>query len=450
MLAERELVELLEECGQNHMVGHLDIMPEPARTRFLEELARQDWKRVARMHRTAGPGAPSSLPPQLQPVRATIPDAAQRAQWRAEGLSLLARGKCAFVLMAGGQGSRLGFEGPKGAAPIGLPHDWTLFEMLARRMLRLEALCGRMPWFGVMTSPENREATESWFQTRGLPSLPGGTPRFFDQSTAPPLDDKGRVLLATPTRVATAPDGNGGIWETLERTQILASLEKQGVEWIHVAGVDNLLSLPCDPVLLGFAVRSGAGQASKSVLRTDPSEKVGVFARTADGASRVAEYTELPPEAAGALDEDGQPVHREANIASHLVRLDVARAFAGLELPWHLARKTLPHVAPLTGADLSTETVCKYERFLFDAFPHGGPMALLRVERETEFAPIKNASGNDSPETARRAAERLHARWREAWLRTGGRLDSQDPRHGIVDPLESYDGEPPRSGAAGV
>ena len=172
--------------------------------------------------------------------------------------------------------------------------------------------------------------------------------------------------------------------------------------------------------------------------------------RTADGAPRVAEYTELSPESAGALDADGLPLHREANIASHLVHIDTASLFATLELPWHLARKTVPHVSPLTGADLSHEMVCKYERFLFDAFPSGGPMALLRVDRAREFAPIKNASGTDSPESARSALESLHGEWRDRWLRGGECLDSDAVREGFIDPLESYDGEPPRSRAAVV
>lgn len=447
---ENELVHLLEDCGQHHMVGHLDLMPEPARSRFLDTLAQQDWNGIARMHRTAGPGTTPPLPPALEPVRASEPSEEEREECRREGLSQLAKGRCAFILMAGGQGSRLGYEGPKGAAPIGIPQGWTLFEMVCRRLLRLEALCGRLPWFGVMTSPENHEATSHWFQTRSEASLPFGTPQLFEQSTAPPLDDKGRALLSSPTRIAMAPDGNGGIWRTLEATHILDSLRKRGVEWIHVAGVDNLLSLPCDPVFLGFAVRSGAKQASKSVLRTNPSEKVGVFARTADGAPRVAEYTELSPESAGALDSDGLPLHREANIASHLVHIDTASLFATLELPWHLARKTVPHVSPLTGADLSHEMVCKYERFLFDAFPSGGPMALLRVDRAREFAPIKNASGTDSPASARSALESLHGEWRDRWLRRGEHLDSDAVREGFIDPLESYDGEPPRSRAAVV
>lgn len=440
---ENELVDLLERCGQHHLVGHLDLLPEPLRSRFLESLVAEDWERVARMHREAGPGSPVPQIEGLQPVRGTLPTPAQRESWTQDGLDMLALGKCAFVLMAGGQGSRLGFEGPKGAAPLGLPHGWTLFELLVRRLLRLEQLTGKLPWFGVMTSPENHQATETWFQNRPAPRLPGGFPTLFRQSVAPPLDEKGRALLVKPAVLAQAPDGNGGIWETLERMRILESLQRQGVEWIHVAGVDNLLSLPCDPTFLGFAANSGSPQASKSVLRTNPSEKVGVFVLDAAGRPRVAEYSELSAETAGALDDDGLPTHREANIASHLVRIDLARRFAALELPWHLARKTLPHVHPLTAADLSSESVCKYERFLFDAFPHGDSMAILRVERQDEFAPVKNATGPDSPETATRALAARHRRWREAWIRGGERTDSGDPRFPVVDPLESYGGEPP-------
>jgi len=448
-MTENDIVDLLEECGQRHLVGHLDLLPEPNRSRFLEQLLAHDWRKVAHMHASAGPQATHSTPGGMRPVRATVLNSVERETcWKA-GIDMLSRGKCALVLMAGGQGSRLGFEGPKGAAPIGLPGDWTLFEMLSRRLLALQTMTGNLPWFGVMTSPENHDATATWFSNRGDPSFPGGSPQLFTQSVGMALDEKGRALLAKVAQLTQVPDGNGGIWERLERIRMLEALEKRGVEWIHVVGVDNLLTLPCDPVFLGFASRSGSPQASKTVLRTNPAEKVGVFVETSDGRPRVAEYTELPPETAAALDSDGLPIHREANIASHLVRVDLAREFAKLDLPWHLARKAVPHVDSLTAQDRSTEIVCKYERFLFDAFPAGKSMALLRVERETEFAPIKNAIGLDSPETASKALKAMHHAWRENWLRRGERSDSGDPRCPVVDPLESYSGEPPRRKSQG-
>jgi UDP-N-acetylglucosamine/UDP-N-acetylgalactosamine diphosphorylase len=428
----------LREAGQEHLLEHMGHLPPERRAAFLRELEGIDWNRVRAMHLRAGSGAVGSSQEDLVPLRALEPGPKERSGLRESGLSMLASGRAAFVLMAGGQGSRLGYDGPKGAAPLGLPGDLTLFEVLVRRLLRLGALSGNLPPFSVMTGPDNDEATRRWFRERRGPALPPDWPSFFVQSSAPALDESGRALLEAPGRLALVPDGNGGIWERLRDAGLISSWRTRGIDWIHVAGVDNLLSLPCDPVFLGYARQAGQPLSCKTVLRTDPSEKVGVYARDARGRPRVAEYTELPVLAARALDADGLPLHREANIASHLVRLDLAERFAALELPWHLAKKRIPHVDPASGEDRSGEIACKYERFLFDAFPASPGISLLRVEREREFAPVKNADGPDSPATARKALETLHRSWRERW----GEWD----RTPWVDPLESFDGEPPAPG----
>ncbi len=433
--------KLTEVVGQAQLAEHLQNLPDARKDSFRQELEGVDWNRVRAMHLSAGPFAtPAAATANLRAVRAQEPDAAQRAKLREAGLSLLACGKAAFVLMAGGQGSRLGFDGPKGACPLGLPDNLTLFEILVRRLLRLETLCGTLPPFSVMTGPDNDSATRAWFRDRSGPVVPHGWPSFFLQSCAPALDHCGQALLSSPGRLALVPDGNGGIWERLRDTGLLSSWKAQGIEWIHVAGVDNILSLPCDPVFLGFAASAGQPLSCKSVLRTDPSEKVGVYAQDGAGRPRVAEYTELPVQTASALDADRLPVHREANIASHLVRLDLAETFASLDLPWHLAKKKIPHVDPLTGKDRSDEMACKYERFLFDAFPCATGMSLLRVARDREFAPVKNAQGPDSPDTAREALRALHRTWRESW--------GQSHDASWVDPSESFDGEQPVSHAA--
>lgn len=431
----------LASNGQSHLLAHLDGLEGAQAESFRRELESVDWTRAAAMHRLAGPQvAVGTELSTLAPCRAEIPTSQERATYRRSGLELLAQGKAGFVLMAGGQGSRLGFEGPKGACPLGLPDDLVLFDLVVRRLLRLADLTGTLPPFSVMTGPDNHEATAAWFRNRTGPSAPDGWPGLFLQSSAPALDDSGKALLTAPGKLALVPDGNGGIWERMERSGLLDAWSAQGVEWIHVAGVDNALSLPCDPVYLGFARSKGRPLCCKSVLRTDPSEKVGVYAMDASGRPRVAEYTELPTRTASALDSDGLPVHREANIASHLVRMDLAREFARQDLPWHLARKKIPHVDPVDGSDLSDQPGCKYERFIFDAFPRAAGMSLLRVSREAEFAPVKNARGTDSPDTARSALLELHRGWRKAW--------GQDPDRGWVDPLESFDGEDPASNAS--
>jgi len=165
----------LEAAGQGHLAAHLEHLPPHLEDGFRRELESVDWTRVRAMHRSAGPSAaPAAALGELHPVRAIEPDAGHRARLRASGLSILASGKAAFVLMAGGQGSRLGFDGPKGAFPLGLPGDLTLFEILVRRLRRLETLSGTLPPFSVMTGPDNDEATRAWFRDRKDPALPAG------------------------------------------------------------------------------------------------------------------------------------------------------------------------------------------------------------------------------------------------------------------------------------
>lgn len=429
------LATTLLRHGQPHLADHLGTLAGKAHDEFRQQLESVDWERAASMHRLAGPHVEPKLPEGLQPIPSGEPAPADRDRFWNDGLRMLASGRAAFVLMAGGQGSRLGFDGPKGACPLGLPDDMVLFEVVVRRLLRLGELSGRIPPFAVMTGPENDQATRAWFRDRTGPAMPASWPAFFLQSAAPALDDSGKALVAEPGKLALVPDGNGGIWERLRECGLLDEWAAAGVEWIHVAGVDNLLSLPCDPVFLGFAKDSGRPLCCKSVLRTDPSEKVGVYVLDGAGRPRVAEYTELPKETAGAKADDGLPVFREANIASHLLTLDLARSFATRELPWHLARKKVPHIDPVSGRDLSDEPGCKYERFIFDAFPVSDGMSVLRVSRAHEFAPVKNAEGADSPATARDALEGLHTAWRASW---------GAPRNpSWVDPLESFSGEHP-------
>lgn len=425
-------------AGQEHLAAHARTLPDDARGRFASEIGGRDWERIARIHAHAGPGAPARLPDgPFEPLAATALSDADRDGLRAEGLALLSRGRAAYVLMAGGQGSRLGYEGPKGACPIGLEGGLTLFSVIQRRLRRLGELCGRTPPLVVMTSPSNHGQTVAWFAAHGDPAVPT---EFFEQSVLPALDEAGRALLEAPGRLALAPDGNGGIFEALDQSGILARLQAQGVEWLHIAGVDNLLSLPCDPVFIAFTARSGFRLGSKAVARRSASERVGVFVRTSSQRPAVAEYSDLDPERAGATDSAGRLVFAAANIASHLVATSLAAEFARAELPWHLARKKVAHIDPLTGEDRTqAEMACKYERFLFDAFPLSEGMALLDVERAAEFAPIKNASGEDSPESARLALQALHARWAAQW----GEASEVAVDAAFIDPGASYFGERP-------
>ncbi|MEN9354332.1 MAG: hypothetical protein RL318_1657 [Fibrobacterota bacterium] len=435
-----DLIPLLEQHGQSPLASALMRLDGSARNHLESQAASVDWAEVTHAHASAGPAAPAPEIPALLPPISSTPSAQDAWSFRAHGIEMLAAGKAAFVLMAGGQGSRLGFSGPKGIAPLGFPDDWTLFDLLCRRLSRLGKISGRTPLFLVMTSPENDASTRAWFSARESLFPPSGL-RFFQQGVFPALDTNGHALLASPESLALAPDGNGGVFLALERSGLLSELEASGVEWLHIAGVDNALSVPCDPVFLGFADLSGSPVSSKTVLREEPTEKAGVFRLDTEGKPGVAEYTEI-----GALADkrapDGGLLFREANIASHFVRTATAARFAREGLPWHLARKKLATLDAATGLE-NPDPVCKYERFLFDAFPLAGSMSLLRVDRSMEFAPVKNADGVDSPASALAALRAQTAAWRKSWIAQGLSTDSPLLQGELVNPGLSLWGELP-------
>jgi UDP-N-acetylglucosamine/UDP-N-acetylgalactosamine diphosphorylase len=369
----------LREAGQEHLLEHMGHLPPERRAAFLRELEGIDWNRVRAMHLRAGSGAVGSSQEDLVPLRALEPGPKERSGLRESGLSMLASGRAAFVLMAGGQGSRLGYDGPKGAAPLGLPGDLTLFEVLVRRLLRLGALSGTLPPFSVMTGPDNDEATRRWFRERRGPALPPDWPSFFVQSSAPALDESGRALLEAPGRLALVPDGNGGIWERLRDAGLLSSWKARGIEWIHVAGVDNLLSLPCDPVFLGFAGRPDSLCPARPSCAPIPRRRSACTPGTPAGRPRVAEYTELPVRTARPWTPTDFPVHREANIASHLVRLDLAEPSPTWSFPGTSRKNGSPTWIPPPARTSPTRSPASTNGSSSTPSPASPGMSLLRV-----------------------------------------------------------------------
>ncbi len=437
-------LSLLSRHGQSHLLAFWDELDETQRTSLLSDIAAIDFDLVARLHRELVAPSPSSAPndpdESVEPLRGKNPTAWERAAFRDSGLQALAAGKCAAFLVAGGQGTRLGHDGPKGMFDIGLPSGKSLFQLQAERILRLGALCGRpVPWY-VMTSRENHDATTGFFREQGRFGLAPDQVTFFPQAEFPLTDAQGKILLAEKGRVAMGPNGNGGCFPALKASGALEDMRRRGVEWVFFYSVDNALVRVCDPEFLGFAMGAGFPAASKAVAKASPQEPVGVFCLR-DGRPSVIEYSEMSPEMCGARDSGGL-LYGSANIAVHLFRREFLEENADAALPWHAAHKKIPHVGadgnPVTP---SSPNAWKFELFMFDLFPRASGMAVLEVDRAAEFAPVKNKSGEgvaDTPATARRMILDLHRRWaRDAGL-------PEDSLQGMdveVSPLTSYAGE---------
>jgi len=311
-------------------------------------------------------------------------------------------GKLAAVTMAGGQGTRLGHDGPKGTYDIGLESHKSLFELLSDSLKEQ----GRkydviIPWF-IMTSEENNKDTIEFFaKHRYFGYEKDKNLFFFKQGELPMVDTEGRILIGEDGLIKSAADGHGGIYEALVKNGMTQKMRELGVEWIFIGGVDNCLVKMVDPLLMGIAIQKEVTAVGKSVVKANPQEKVGVFCKK-NGKPSVVEYSEISEEMANATDERGELIYGESHILCNLFNIEAVERMGSKPLPYHSAFKKATYIDK-DGNKIVPDgpNAYKFEAFLFDAFGELDDMAILRVKREEEFAPVKNATGIDSPETAR-------------------------------------------------
>jgi UDP-N-acetylglucosamine/UDP-N-acetylgalactosamine diphosphorylase len=405
------LAARLRQAGQAHLLDHAATLDAERRAAFLDEVALVPWERLAAALQGEGaPRPPDLRPPEALTLRRQANEPGIARRLGDLGRALLGAGRVGLVLLAGGQGTRLGFPGPKGTFVLGPEADRSLYAILFERVAATARRAGRDVPVVVLVSRDTEEGTRAHLEAGGWFGLSPERVRFVRQGEMPAVDDDGRALLAGPGRLALAPDGHGGLVEAMHRAGAFTWLAEQGVEVLATAQVDNPLVRPLDPVFLGWLVERQAVAAGKAVRKCTPGEKVGVFARGLDGRVRIVEYSELP--------EDGAPDLVLGSIAVHLFSVPwIARLLAdpGFALPWHRARKKVAHLGP-DGRIVTPEqpNAVKLEQFLFDLLPMAPRVAVQEVDRQREFAPVKNASGEDCPDTARSLVAAEIARWHRA------------------------------------
>lgn len=317
------------------------------------------------------------------------------------GSRIIKDGKYAVVTMAGGQGTRLGYVAPKGTFKIGGGVDKSLFEALSDTIKDAKnKFDTTIPWY-IMTSRENNDATEKFFEKNDFFGLPYEDIKFFKQGELPMLSTDGKLMLDEAGLIKLAADGHGGVFESLVKNGYLEDMKKRRIEWIFISGVDNVLAGLVDPIAVGLAVSDGNLAIGKSVVKRSPDEKVGVFCKR-NGRPYVIEYTEITDEMANAKNENGELIYGESHILTNLFNIKALENIAKNKLPYHKAFKKAKYMND-NGEIIAPEkpNAYKYEAFIFDAFESLDDMSVLRVKREDEFAPLKNADGEDSPNTAR-------------------------------------------------
>ena len=319
------------------------------------------------------------------------------------GNEALASGKIAAVTMAGGQGTRLGHDGPKGTFDLGLASHKSLFEIICDtfKEVQMKNNC-TIPWY-VMTSEENNDVTEKFFEQNNYFGYPKEKVTFFKQGKYPMIDINGKILLDENGLIKEAADGHGGVYIAMIKNGIMEDMKRKGIKWVIVGGVDNVLVKMFDPLFIGLYIEQGFCSGSKSVVKKYPEEKVGVFCKK-DGRPSIIEYSELPEKMAHETDENGELKFGESNIIVHIFELETMKEISKNILPYHAALKKANYMDENGNIVIATEpNAYKFEAFIFDAFEQLENMTIFRVKREEEFAPVKNSDekGVDCPKTAR-------------------------------------------------
>lgn len=421
-----ETKQIFESRGQGQVFRFWNDLSESERSDLLEQAKEIDLdeldRLVASLVKGQGAGVDidfSKLLPAPYTPRPRNPS--EDPLWQEAkqlGEAALRAGKVAAFTVAGGQGTRLGYDGPKGTFPVTPVKGKSLFQVFAEKIRAANALYGReIPWF-VMTSHVNHEETKKFFEGNGYFGLAEDSVIFFKQGRMPAVDREGRIILESKGSIAMSPDGHGGALRALERSGALETMEAKGIEILSYFQVDNPLVQAIDPYFIGFHLKSGSSMSSKMVPKAYESEKLGHFC-VQDGKMLVVEYSDMPEELCALRDSDGELSFRAGSIAIHVISVSFARSIAQASeersLPFHRADKKIAYVAD-NGEIVKPDQAngIKFEMFVFDAIPFADNPLVIETTRLDDFSPVKNAEGVDSPESSKADQVKLFSAWLES------------------------------------
>jgi UDP-N-acetylglucosamine/UDP-N-acetylgalactosamine diphosphorylase len=421
-----ETRERLRRHGQEQLLRFWDDLSADERAALAADIDSVDFELIERLFREESAGEDWAA----LSMRAESPDAIRLDghgrpcspdEARTRGEEALAAGRVAAILVAGGQGSRLGFDHPKGMFPIGPVSGATLFQILLEKVLATARRYRTRVPLGIMTSPATHDETVAYLDGQHWFGLPADNVRVFCQGTLPAVDARtGKLLLAERGRLALSPDGHGGMLAALAKSGLLEEFVRCGIRQVFYFQVDSPVAQVCDPEFIGYHLLTGSEMSTQVVAKRDPLDRVGNLALV-DGHTRIIEYSDLPDEAAGRRQADGSLVLWAGNIAVHVMDLDFLGRMAQSAdaLPFHRALKKVPYIDD-TGQLVEPEkpNALKFERFIFDLLPSARRAIAVEADPATAFAPVKNAdsAGVDCPRTVQAQMISLHT----AWLRQAG------------------------------
>lgn len=432
----QEAEKLLAKCSQEHVLKHWKKLNKKEREALLEQIATIDPKSVSRCREALGKGAEVPDSSKGKAPKVAVLKGKKLAEARAAGEVELSEGRVAALLVAGGQGSRLGYDGPKGCYEIGPITNAPLFYFHARKILARSIRYGASIPFYVMTSEANNAATVQCFEENDYFGLNPDDVFFFTQGMWPGMSAEGKIILDQPGHIFMSPDGHGGLLAALKRSGALADMKKRGIKSVFFFQVDNPLVEIADPAFIGYHVMNKSEYSLKLCAKRDPKEKVGMPMRFGD-TYRMVEYTEMTDEQCNRKDKSGKLYFLYGSPAIHVFDRAFLEREAARPMPLHLAFKKIPYVDEKGEVVKPSEpNGYKFEKFIFDILPNAKTATFLAFDPKDEFSPVKNAEGADSPASCKAD---MQAKWR-SWLKECGvTVDESVPVE--IDPVYALDAE---------
>jgi UDP-N-acetylglucosamine/UDP-N-acetylgalactosamine diphosphorylase len=439
-----DLRQRLQKYGQEHVLAGWDRLSDDERRGLLDQLRGLNLDQLRTLYANRSDSFAVPPPERIRPVPVIGSDA-DTTEARRLGEEALRAGEVAVLLVAGGQGSRLGFDHPKGMFAVGPVSNKTLFQIHAEKVLALRRRYGKPLPFLVMTSPATDAETRTFFAEHNNFGLPAADVAFFCQGMMPALDlATGKLILEAPGRLFLSPNGHGGTLTALADSGLLERLRRQSIRHVFYFQVDNPLVKVAEPAFLGHHLRTRAEVSAKIVPKESPTDKLGNLVLV-DGRCTMIEYSDLPESLAWQTDEHGRLRIWAGSPAIHVFDVEFLRRMVGegVKIPFHVARKKVPYLdANGTVVQPERENALKFELFIFDMLPLADHWAIVETSRREEFMPLKNASGADSPETVRQAQSDLCADWLErAGVHVPRRVDGTAAVALEVSPLFALDPE---------
>lgn len=400
-----DIKNLLEKYDQEHLLAFYEELDADGKKQLLCDIENVDFSLIERVYKEINDlKAPAEDVTPMKAADSTVFSQEERSGYTDIGNKAIASGKVAALTMCGGMGTRLGHNGPKGTYDIGLPSHKSLFEIQACGLK--EVGNGSIPWY-IMTSNINHEDTVNFFDKHDFFGYPRENIFFFRQAMISVLDKDGKILLEDKGKILKSPNGNGGLFLSLKEAGGLDDMKKRGVQYLFICGIDNCLVKMADPVFIGYHISEGAPACAKSFMKCAPDEKAAIFCYS-QGHPFVIEYTEIPANLANERDENGDFTYGDANVLNYIFNVNIIDDLCKYYMPYHAAVKKVTYMDTNEGKCVTIPDGLKFELFLFDYFSHIEDLRLLRIDRDQEFAPVKNPTGIDSVVTARELYLKVH------------------------------------------